>query len=290
MRVFDRNLVRRRRDRFSAVSDRHGFLFEEIAKRLADRLPDIRRDFPLVLDLGCRGGYLTSALQAARGVETVISSGISFGTAQKNALAVVADEELLPFANGIFDAVIGNLSLHWVNDLPGALVQIRQVLKPDGLFLGGIFGGETLKELRQALMQAELELFGGMSARVSPFVDVQDMGALLQRAGFSLPVVDFDVLKVSYSDIYALMRDLRGMGESNAALHRMRQGGSRRLFGRAAGLYPKDADGRITATFQVVYATGWAPHESQQKPLRPGSAEHRLADALEHSESQRRKT
>jgi SAM-dependent methyltransferase len=197
---------------------------------------------------------------------------------------VVGDEEMLPFADASFDLVISNLALHWTNDLPGALVQLRRALKPDGLLLAAMFGGETLTALRAALIDAELAETGGARPRVSPVADLRDMGMLLQRAGFELPVVDGDTLSVSYPDVPALMRDLRFMGEANAVAERQRSFTRRGVLGRAGAAYPRGPDGRIEAGFQVIFLTGWAPHESQPKPLRPGSATARLADALGSAE------
>jgi SAM-dependent methyltransferase len=198
-------------------------------------------------------------------------------------LALAADEEFLPFAEASLDLVLSSLSLHWVNDLPGALLQARRALRPDGLFLAAMLGGETLKELRQAMLAAEAEVSGGASPRVSPFADVADAGALLQRAGFALPVVDSDRLTFSYADPFALMAELKGLGESNATAGRRRGLTGRRQLGRAAEIYLErfaGADGRVPATFQVLYLTAWAPAPTQQRPLRPGSAAERLADAL----------
>ncbi len=196
---------------------------------------------------------------------------------------MVADFETLPFKDGAFDLVLSNLALHWTNDLPGALVQIRHVLRPDGLLLASLWGGETLWELRRALMEAELEEEGGASPRVSPFADIRDLGALLQRAGFSLPVVDSDLIEATYPDPLALMRELRFMGESNAVIERRKGFARRAMVVRAMERYRNlfaRADGRIPATFQLITLTAWAPHESQPKPLRPGSAAQRLAEAL----------
>ena len=194
-----------------------------------------------------------------------------------------ADEEAMPFGAGAFDLVLSNLSLHWVNDLPGALAQIRHCLKPDGLFLAALLAGDTLTELRDALIEAEIAVAGGASPRVSPVADMRDLAGLLQRAGFALPVVDRDSITVTYADAFRLMADLRGMGETNATAARSRHPARRALFLEAAARYRAghgDPQGRVPATFQVVYLTAWAPHDSQQKPLRPGSATARLADAL----------
>lgn len=284
MNVFDRRMARRHRERAATSLEGHDFLFREVAERLIDRLEDTTRRFPLALDLGCRDGMLGRLLGERGGIERLFQCDFSLALArQARKLAVTADEEALPFADGSFDLILSNLNLHWVNDLPGALIQARRALKPDGLFLGAMLGGETLHELRASLLEAEIEIEGGASPRVSPFADVRDAGGLLQRAGFALPVVDRDEITVTYADALALMRDLRGMGETNA-VHARRRGFSRRAtLLRAAAIYEErfaQEDTRITATFQVIYLTGWAPHESQQKPLRPGSTAARLADAL----------
>ena len=291
IRVFDRRRVARHRDRAAAGLDAHGFLFETIGERLADRLDDVRRQFPLALDLGCHDGTLGRLLGRRGGIETLIQSDLSERYARKaaapNAPSLVADEEALPFAGGSFDLVLSNLSLHWVNDLPGALLQIRHALKPDGLFLAALFGSETLGELRESLLAAESALTGGAHRRVAPFADLRDAAGLLQRAGFALPVADSDTITVTYDDAFRLMADLRGMGEQAALLDAPRGLASRRLFAAAAQHYAErhaEPDGRIRATFRIVFLTGWAPHESQQKPLRPGSAAARLAEALETEE------
>lgn len=286
--IFDRRAVRRHRDRAAANLAAHDFLIREIAERLADRLADFTRPFPVTLELGCHTGQLRRQLADRGGIETLLQADISQAMARRaDGARLVADEEFLPFAADSVDLVASVLSLHWVNDLPGTLIQTNRLLKPDGLFIAAIFGGETLHELRHSLLAAESEVEGGASPRVSPFTDVRDAGMLLQRAGFALPVVDADTITVSYPDPFALMREVRGMGESNAMVER-RDGFSRRATLQAAARHYHDtfatADGRIPATFQVLYLTGWAPHESQQKPLAPGSASARLADALDARE------
>jgi SAM-dependent methyltransferase len=201
--------------------------------------------------------------------------------------ALTADEETQPFADGSFDLVLSVLGLHWVNDLPGALIQIRRALKPDGLLLGAMLGGETLHELRAALMQAELDQEAGASPRVSPFAELRDMGALLQRAGFALPVVDRDRITLRYPGALELMAALRAMGESNAVAARRRTFSRRATLLRAAEIYQQRCGGGrdgLPASFEVIYLTAWAPHRSQQQPLRPGSAGSRLAEALESEE------
>lgn len=284
IQVFDRALLRRRRQRAVANWTAHDFLKREMAAALRERLDDIRHAFPRLLDLGSHGGELIEALRGRAGGELAVSTDLSrhFLSARAG-LRVVADEEFLPFAPASFDLIASALALHWVNDLPGTLLQIRDTLRPDGLFLAAMLGGSSLTELRQCLLQAESEIEGGASPRVSPFVDLRDAAGLLQRAGFALPVADIDRISVTYSDAFALMRELRGMGESNVVLERRRTPLRRQTLLRAAALYADRfgrPDGRIVATFEIVYLHAWAPHESQQKPLRPGSAQQRLADAL----------
>jgi SAM-dependent methyltransferase len=239
----------------------------------------VLRAFPLALDLGTPTAAATQWLRHSGRADRVVRLAPTVGTGAD----LVGDEEALPFAAERFDLAVSLLSLHGVNDLPGALVQVRRVLRPDGLFLGCLLGGATLTELRQALTAAEAELEGGVSPRVAPFGDVRDLGALLQRAGFALPVTDVETVAVRYQDPFGLMRDLRAMGLTNALADRRRAPLRRATLMRAAALYADrfaDADGRLRATFEIVWLSGWAPHESQQKPLRPGSARMRLADAL----------
>ena len=196
---------------------------------------------------------------------------------------VVADEEMLPFADASIDLAVSVLALHTVNDLPGTLVQVRRALKPDGLFLAALLGGDTLTELRQSFALAEAELDGGVSPHVAPFADVRELGALLQRAGFALPVADVDRVTVRYSSVFSLMHDLRGMGATNVLIERKRQPLRRATLLRMAQLYAEnfaDPDDKLRATFDIVWLSGWVPHPSQQQPLRPGSARTRLADAL----------
>lgn len=284
--VFDRHLLRQRRDRAAPRIGDFDFLLRDVADRLVDRLSLVRRDFPLVLDLGGGHGVLAEMLRARAGTSHVFTSDISYGLAKKSS-GFVADEEFLPLKTHSLDAVVSNLSLHWANDLPGALTQIRQALKPDGLFSAALLGGETLRELRIALLEAETNVTGGASPRVSPFIDLRDMGALLQRANFALPVIDSEIITVDYSSALKLMQDLRGMGAANASFNRLKIPTRRRVLLEAAKIYQDqfgDSNGRIPATFQVIYAIGWAPHGSQQKPLKPGSAAARLADALQTEE------
>ena len=284
MNIFDRRIVRLHRDRAAGGLAENDFLLREVGDRLADRLDDVKRRFPLALDLGCHTGELGRLLGGRGGIESLVHCDLSPAMAARAPdLRLAADEEALPFGEATFDLVTSLLSLHWVNDLPGALTQIRLALKPDGLFLAAMLGGDTLKELRQALAEAEIAVEGGLSPRVSPFAGVRDVGGLLQRAGFALPVVDTETLTVVYSDPFKLIADLRAMGEANAIIERRRGLSRRATLLEAADRYRNacaDAEGRVTATFQVIYLTGWSPHDSQPKPLRPGSAKASLADAL----------
>jgi NADH dehydrogenase [ubiquinone] 1 alpha subcomplex assembly factor 5 len=287
IRIFDRALLRKRRDRAAKDFARHDFLVRESAERLSDRLDDVTRTFPLALDLGCHTGEMSDTLRGRGGIETLVQCDLSPRMAARAAAngcpTLVADEEWLPFAEDSFDLVISNLSLHWVNDLPGTLLQIRRVLKPDGLFLAAMLGGDTLNELRRAMADAELAEEGGLSPRVSPFADVRDLGGLLQRAGLALPVTDADPIRVTYGDPMRLLADLRGMGETNAVAAQ-RKGLTRRatLFHALARYQELFAgpDGRLPATFQVLTMTAWKPHPSQPQPLRPGSGGRSLADEL----------
>ena len=201
---------------------------------------------------------------------------------------IVADEEALSLERGAHDLVIHALSLHWAADPVGQLVQARYALRPDGLFLGSLFGGQTLHELRTALAEAEVRLTGGLSPRILPMAEIRDLGGLLQRAGLALPVADSISLKVTYATPFALMHDLRAMGEGNALSARLRKPTRRAVLSEVARIYAEqhaDADGRIPATFDMIFLSGWAPDDSQPKPLRPGSAQTRLADALGSTES-----
>ena len=220
--IFDRNALRVHRDRAAQAFGEYDFLVREIGARLSDRLLDMARKFPLTLDLGARTGGYGPVPGGPGGIEHVVSCELSERMARqiKNS-GVVCDPEFLPFAEGRFDLVYSNLELHWANDLPGCLLQITRSLKPDGLFLAAILGGNTLTELRDVLMAAELDVTGGASPRVSPFAELRDAGALLQRAGLALPVVDADEITVTYEDLFRLLADLRGMGETNTVRERV---------------------------------------------------------------------
>ena len=285
--IFDRALHRRRRERAAAGMAGHDFLLREIGDRLLDRLDDVRRRFRRVLLLGGTPD-LAARLRDRAGVELVVAADPAAAVARSlNCPAVVADEEFVPFRAGAFDLIVAPPGLHWVNDLPGALLQLRRILEPDGLFLAALPGGDTLFELRRALMEAETAALGGLSPRISPMVGVRDAGALLQRAGFTLPVVDTDRLTIAYSDPWKLLEDLRGAGETNAVKTRRRVPATRTLIGEAMWLYRQhfeEPDGRVPATVEVIYLTGWSPADSQPQPLRRGSATSRLAEALKTAE------
>jgi SAM-dependent methyltransferase len=281
--VFDRALIRARRRRAAALGPTT-FLLDRVAGDLADRLALVLRRFDVVLDLGTPGDAVRRALARLDSVGTIVSADADADCRVRHAgKLIIADEETLALRDGSLDLAVSALSLQFVNDLPGVLVQIRRALRPDGLFLAALIGGETLSELRKSFAAAESEVEGGVSPRVAPFADVRELGALLQRAGFALPVADNDRLTVRYESAFALMHDLRRMGATNALLDRRRTPLRRRTLMRMAELYAQrfaDPDGRLRATFDIVWLSGWAPHPRQQQPLRPGSAQARLADAL----------
>jgi NADH dehydrogenase [ubiquinone] 1 alpha subcomplex assembly factor 5 len=281
--LFDRGAWRAHRER-AARCGTVDFLHAEVTDRLLDRLDLVGREFPVALDLGARGGELARALETRRGTVRAIAAEPATGfLAGAPGLRVAADPELAPFGDGSFDLIASSLALHWAADLPGALVQLRRALKPDGLLLAAMLGGQTLVELRTVLFEAELAAEGGVSPRISPAIELADVAALLQRAGFTLPVADSETITVSYPDMLGLMRDLRGMGETNALAARRRGGLRRTTLARAAALYAErfgDTKGRIPATFEILFLCGWAPHQSQPRPARRGSATHRLGDAL----------
>ena len=285
--IFDRDLVRAHRER--AAAHFTTFLAEEVADRLIERLSEIKRDFKRILIIGDAGGKLATHIAARYQAEILVRMDFSKTMLQKSSgPRVQASEEFIPFEPASFDLIIGNLTLHWVNDLPGTLIQLNRTLKPDGLFLAAFFGGTTLTELRQALANAEVAVTNGLSPRVSPFADIRDCGGLLQRAGFALPLVDSDTITVTYGNALSLMRDLRGMGETNALVLRPKTPTRRDIILAAAeaysDLFARD-DGRLPATFQIFFLTAWAPDASQPKPLRPGSGKVSLAEALKPSNS-----
>lgn len=281
---FDRKLLASRRER--ALKKRVAgadFLLKAVVRDLEDRLAAVNRQFERALDLGGHTGLTSDMLVRIGKIDQVVRADIQSGDFRERGPSLVADEESLPFAPDSFDLVVSALVLQWTNDLPGTLLQIRKCLKPDGLFLAVMPGGETLSELREAFLMAEAELTGGISPRVASFSTTQGIGALLQRAGFALPVVDQDKLTVRYDTAFHLMRDLKSMGAANVMKERRRTPTSRAVFFKMAENYMRlfsDKDGRIRATFQMISMSGWTPHESQQKPLKPGTAKASLAEAL----------
>lgn len=268
-RLFDRALLRDRQSR-AARQGAESFLLDRIAEDMAERQQAVLREFADGVDLGSPGDQVRTAL--ADNVRSL------------RALALpIVDSEPLALAPASVDLVVSALALQFVNDLPGVMAQIRRALKPDGLFLAAMIGGDTLTELRQSFAAAEAEVEGGVSPRVAPFADLRDLGALLQRAGFALPVTDVDRIVVRYDNAFSLMQDLRRMGATNVLNERRRTPSRRATFLKMAQIYAErfsDPDGRIRATFDIVWMSGWAPHDSQQKPLKPGSAKMSLADAV----------
>jgi SAM-dependent methyltransferase len=286
-RIFDRSLHARRLTRAAKSFSTADFLKRRAAADLVERLEAINRRFEIAADLGTRGGAFARALAespAADKIGLLVQSDLSAAMlAGLTGPRLVADEERLPFTAGRLDLIVSSLALHWINDLVGALIQIRLALAPDGLFLGAMLGGATLTELRGALLAAEADLRGGAGPRISPFAGAADGAALLQRAGFALPVIDADVVTVRYDHPLRLLADLRAMGETSALVERPQAPLTRALVTRACELYQErhaGPDGRVPATFEILTLTGWAPHPDQQRPLRPGSAKARLADAL----------
>jgi SAM-dependent methyltransferase len=279
--IFDRTLLRVRQHR-ARTAGAATFLLDHVALELAERLAAVLRKFEVAVDLGTPTDALRRAL-AGSAIGTLIAAEPAAAALDRAFPRVAADDEALPFADASLDLVVSALALHWVNDLPGTLVQIRRALKPDGLLLAAMLGGDTLMELREAFAAAESEIEGGLSPRVAPFADLRELGALMQRAGFALPVVDSDRLTVRYDSAFALLRDLRAMGATNVLTERQRVPLKRATLLRMAEIYAErfsDPDGRVRATFEIAWLSGWSPHASQQKPLKPGSAAQRLADAL----------
>ena len=266
--IFDKALLEARRRR-AHKQGAETFLLDRVAADLGERLSAVLRTFERAADIGTPGDAVRRALVGSGKVAAVE--------------AIAFHDEVLPVPAGTLDLAVSALALQFVNDLPGALIQICRALKPDGLVLAALLGGDTLTELRQSFAAAESEIEGGISPRVAPFADIRDVGGLLQRAGFALPVVDSERIIVRYDTVFALMHDLRRMGATNALTERRRKPLKRTTLFKMAEIYRErfaDADGRLRAIFEVIWLSGWAPHESQQQPLKPGSAKTRLADAL----------
>jgi SAM-dependent methyltransferase len=282
--IFDLELIRTRRRRaFAENVNGADFLMLLVAEELGERLSVVERFFQDAVELHGGTGQVGDACLATGKIGSLRRIEMTDAFRPSASPVDEAPLELLPLEPQSVNLILSPLALHLTNDTPGILIQARRALKPDGLFLAAIPGAGTLAELKDALLSAEIELEGGASPRVIPFPDVRDIGALLQRAGFTLPVVDTEMRTVRYGNMFGLMRDLRAMGMTNPLINRNRKPTPRRLFMRAAEIYAdrySDPDGRIRASFSFIYASGWAPHESQQKPLKPGSAKARLADAL----------
>ncbi len=286
--VFDQELISANRHRALAKGDaKAAFLLDIAANELAERLSLVERRFEEAVELHGATGIAARLAMASGKIGHMTRIETDEMPAVAGETIVVAPPEQLPLAPASVNLVLSPLGLHLTNDTPGVFIQVHRALQPDGLFLAAIPGNGTLQELREVLLATEIEMFGGASPRVIPFPDVRDVGGLLQRAGFALPVVDAESYTVRYASLFPLMQDLRAMGMGNPLVDRSRRPVGRNFFLRAAELYAErfaDADGRIRATFSIIYASGWKPHESQQKPLRPGSAKTRLADALKVEE------
>jgi SAM-dependent methyltransferase len=281
--IFDSELLLQRRLRaLRQATPGADFLMARVSEDLAERLLTVERRFERAAILFAGSSLPAEALRSTGKLGEIIRVEVD-PALLGGAAGIIAPPETVPFEPGSLDLVVSLLGLQDANDVPGILIQIRRALKPDGLFLAAFAGAGTLTELRESLLAAETELAGGASPRVAPFTDVRDAGALLQRAGFALPVTDIETVVVRYDSMLPLMRDLRGMGAANALVDRSRKPASRQLFARAAQIYAErfaDADGRIRATFNLVWMSGWAPHESQQKPLKPGAGQVSLTKIL----------
>ena len=288
--VFDQTLIEARRMRALRKGDpKAQFLLEIAGRELAERLSVVERHFDTAVELHGYTGLTAKFIAETGKVSKMlrVETDAAFAGNQTEADFVTASLENVPVAPGSVNLVVSPLSLHLTNDTPGVFIQVRRALKPDGLFFAAIPGSGTLQELREVLLATESELTGGASPRVVPFADVRDIGALLQRAGFTLPVADTETYTVRYASLFALLKDLRAMGMTNPLIARSKKPLTRSFFLRAAEIYAErfaDADGRIRATFSFIYISGWAPHESQQQPLKPGSAKQRLSDALKTRE------
>ncbi|WP_150524065.1 class I SAM-dependent methyltransferase [Roseibium sediminis] len=282
--IFDRHALKLRWQRaLKNVGNGADFLMRLVAEDIEDRLATIKRDFPVALDVGGHSSLVEEALGRAPNVGTVFRMDILCPTNKGTSPACVIDDAQPPLKDESVDLIVSALHLHLVNDLPGTLIQLNRALRPDGLLLATLPGADTLNELRDVLMRAEIDVAGGVSPRVSPFADTRDLGGLLQRAGFALPVADVDRMTVRYDNLFGLLKDLRVMGATSVLTDRPRTPLRRDVLLRAAELYAtdySDPDGRIRATFSLVTISGWKPHESQQKPLKPGSGKVSLAEVL----------
>lgn len=286
--LFDHTLLRQRRLRALASSESGAdFLVRRVSEDMAERLSVVERQFEHPVQV--HGGLPHAAMMMKATGKTADFKFIDLCAVPgvDASIQTFAEPDHVPVEPGSVDLIVSPLALHVTNDTPGVLVQLRRALKPDGLLLAAAPGAGTLGELRESLLAAESELTGGANTRVHPFADIRDYGALLQRAGFALPVADIDDIVVRYANMFALLKDLRAMGMTSILNDRSRKPARKSLFWRAAQIYAErfsDPDGRIRASFPVIHLSGWTPHENQQKPLRPGSAKTRLADALKTPE------
>mgnify|MGYP001351737467 FL=1 len=294
IKIFSKKKNQISRNRASTKYKKYDYLFNEVNKRLFDRLKFIKRKFVNTLEVGSKTGNTIGLFNKKKDIKKIFISDISKEMLliakkqkiNKQKFFLSIDEENLPFKNNQFNLVFSNLYLHWSNDLFKVLNEIYRTLKPDGLFLCSIFGSETLNELKYSLCSAEDKISKNISPRVSPFIRLQDAGTLLQKAGFQLPVIDRDSIKIFYHDIFSLMKDLKGMGESNSLINRKKIFTTKKLFDVANKIYKKkfSENKKIYATFEILYFIGWSKHSSQQNPEIPGSAKKRLADALSSKE------
>ncbi len=286
--IFDQQLLRHRLRRAATGDIANDFLRQRIAEDIASRISLIKREFELCAVFGDKFAQLAEAVESLPNLDTLVSINSIAGNKTVSAHhMLVGGEERLPLANESINLAISPLTLQFANDLPGALIQLQRCLKPDGLFIGAFLGGDTLVELRDALLSAEVDIRGGATPRIHSRVDIRDLGTLLQRAGFALPVVDSDRMTVTYRSTLHLMHDLRALGLTNILAQGANSSLNRRILGRLEEIYHDRypaADSRIRATFEIIYLTGWAPHESQQKPLKPGSAKTRMADVFKTQE------
>ena len=288
-KVFDETALRLRQARakkrlLNKIDASPDFLITHVAKDIAERLAMVSRQFNNAIDLFGRTGAMASVMHEVENVTNVSRIELpAFYSENTSFEVLISTPDLLDIGNNPVDLVISAFALHWSNDLPGTLIQLRNSIQQDGLFLAVLAGPDTLNELRECLAIAENELFGGITPRVDPFITVQAAGALLQRAGFALPVIDTETITIRYDDMFDLVNDLRAMAATNVLCIREKQKFSKKLFARAAEIYASrfaDEDGRIRATFELVFLSGWVPHQSQQKPSKPGSAAIHLADAI----------
>jgi len=279
--IFNRSLIRSRRELIARSFSDYDFLNREISERLIDNLHDIKMSFKKILSMNLCDDTIRTYFKDMFLINQNMAHKMLDGKYGKK---VQADEDFLPYKNQCLELIISCLTLHWINDLPGALIQIRRSLKPNGLFMGAVYGGETLFELRASMLKAGIDIRGGITPHVSPFMDIRDAGTLMQRAGFSLPVVSTERITVNYADAFSLMKELKNMGENNALIKGFKGLTSKKFMFAVAEKYQQDygnEQGRIPATFDIIYLKGWAPHESQQQPLRPGTGKISLKDALD---------